>query len=79
MTAPRSGAGSDRLRFHRRNLDRRASLTGVLLTLPALAALVATMLYPILWTLWISLNGKDFALTGKPAFCVPVVRSTASR
>lgn len=26
------------------------------------------MLYPIAWTLWISLNGKNFALTGVPAF-----------
>ena len=43
----------------------------MLLTFPALAALAATMLYPIAWTLWISLNGKDFALTGEPAIRRP--------
>ncbi len=45
-----------------------AALTGVLLTLPALAALAATMLYPIAWTVWLSLNGKNYALTGTPDF-----------
>src|SRR5262245_44867887 len=49
-------------------LDRRHALTGIVLTAPALAALVATMLYPIAWTLWISVNGKNYALTGKTAF-----------
>jgi multiple sugar transport system permease protein len=52
----------------RSGLDRRHALTGVILTFPALVALAATMLYPIAWTLWISLNGKNYALTGKPAF-----------
>ena len=68
MTASRGGAGPDRPPFPARSLDRRAALTGMLLTFPALAALAATMLYPIAWTLWISLNGKNFALTGVPAF-----------
>jgi multiple sugar transport system permease protein len=49
-------------------LDRRRAFTGVILTFPALAALAATMLYPIAWTFWISLNGKSYALSGKPAF-----------
>ena len=51
-----------------RRLDRRHALTGVMLTLPALAALAATMIYPIAWTIWISLNGKNYVLNGKPAF-----------
>jgi ABC-type sugar transport system permease subunit len=68
MTAPRGGAGFDRPPFLARSLDRRAALSGALLTFPALAALAATILYPIAWTLWISLNGKNFALTGVPAF-----------
>src|SRR5712664_4112229 len=55
-------------RTARRGLDRRQALTGVILTFPALAALAATMLYPIAWTLWISLNGKNYVLNGKPAF-----------
>src|SRR5215470_4849992 len=71
MAATSNGAGPDRPPFHARSLDRRTALTGVLLTLPALAALAATMLYPIAWTLWISLNGKNFALTGVPAFVGP--------
>jgi multiple sugar transport system permease protein len=44
---------------------RRRARTGVLLTLPALAALGATMLYPIGWTVWLSLNAKDSAISGK--------------
>src|SRR6266545_3651656 len=68
MTTTSSGAGPNRPPFHTPSHDRRAALTGMLLTFPALAALAATMLYPIAWTLWISLNGKNFALTGVPAF-----------
>lgn len=68
MTASLAGAGSDRPPSRARRLDRRHALTGVILTVPALAALAATMIYPIVWTLWISLNGKNYALTGKPAF-----------
>ena len=41
---------------------------GVLLTLPTLAALCVTMLYPIGWTLWLSLNGSNTALRGTPDF-----------
>ena len=40
----------------------------MLLTFPALAALAATMLYPIAWTIWLSLNGKNFALTRQARF-----------
>lgn len=68
MAAARIGAGSRRPPSHARSLDWRGALTGIALTAPALAALAATTLYPIGWTLWISLNGKNFALTGKPAF-----------
>ena len=48
--------------------DRRRSLTGLLLTLPALAVLAATMVYPIAWTVWLSLNGPSTALSGVPDF-----------
>jgi multiple sugar transport system permease protein len=48
--------------------DRRRSLTGILLTLPALAALALTMLYPVAWTVWLSLNGPNTALRGTPDF-----------
>jgi multiple sugar transport system permease protein len=32
-----------------------------LLTLPALAVLAVTMLYPVAWTVWLSLNGPATA------------------
>jgi multiple sugar transport system permease protein len=41
---------------------------GLWLTLPALAALGLTVLYPVGWTLWLSLNGPDTALTGVADF-----------
>jgi multiple sugar transport system permease protein len=46
-------------------LQRRSARTGVLLTFPALAALTATILYPIAQTIWLSLHSKDYAMTGK--------------
>jgi multiple sugar transport system permease protein len=48
--------------------DRRRPITGILLTAPALGALGATMLYPVLWTLWLSLNGPNTAMRGAPDF-----------
>ena len=36
------------------------------LTAPALIALAATMLYPIGWTVWLSINSSDTALRGTP-------------
>ena len=49
-------------------VDRRRSLTGVALTLPALIALALTVLYPVAWTVWLSLNGPSTALTGAGDF-----------
>jgi multiple sugar transport system permease protein len=40
----------------------------VALTLPALAVLALTMVYPIGWTVWLSLNASETALTGTPDF-----------
>jgi multiple sugar transport system permease protein len=48
--------------------ERSRYLAGVLLTVPALLALSATVLYPVLWTLWLSLNGPQTALRGAPDF-----------
>jgi multiple sugar transport system permease protein len=48
--------------------DRRRVLTGIALTVPALLALVATMLYPVAWTFWLSLNGPNTAMRGTPDF-----------
>ena len=39
-----------------------------MLTLPALVALAATMVYPVAWTIWLSLNGPGTALSGAPDF-----------
>ena len=39
------------------------SATGILLTAPALVLLSATVLYPIAVTFWLSIHGKDFAVT----------------
>jgi multiple sugar transport system permease protein len=47
---------------------RRAALTGILLTAPALLAVAATILYPIALTVWLSLYPKDYALTGAGEF-----------
>ena len=41
---------------------------GLWLTMPALVALGVTVLYPVGWTLWLSLNGPDTALRGVPDF-----------
>jgi multiple sugar transport system permease protein len=46
---------------------RRPSI-GLALTLPALVTLAVTMLYPMGWTLWLSLNGRITALRGVPDF-----------
>lgn len=43
---------------------RRNVIVGLALTLPALAALTLTLLYPIGWTVWLSLNGNKTALRG---------------
>ena len=48
--------------------DRRRSLAGILLTLPALITLAITMVYPVGWTVWLSLNGPSTALSGTPDF-----------
>lgn len=51
-----------------RRAGTRRAATGVLLTLPALLALGLTILYPIGWTVWLSLNAKDTAITGVADF-----------
>jgi multiple sugar transport system permease protein len=43
-------------------------ISGVGLTAPALAAVFVTMVYPIGWTIWLSLNGNVTALQGRPDF-----------
>ncbi len=48
--------------------DRRRFLAGLALTAPALIALAATMVYPVAWTIWLSFNGPNTALTGAPDF-----------
>lgn len=55
-TAPRSPIG------------RLRRLAGVGLTLPALVAVALTTLFPILHTVWLSLNGPNTALRGVPDF-----------
>ena len=40
----------------------------MLLTFPALAALTATIIYPIAHTIWLSVHSKDYAMTGKGDF-----------
>ncbi len=60
-----SGASAAR---HARLAGRRRVAAGVGLTLPALAALGLTMVYPVLWTLWLSLNGPGTAMRGAPDF-----------
>jgi multiple sugar transport system permease protein len=47
---------------------RRRSVTGLALTLPALFVIAVTMLYPIAWTVWLSVNGPNTALRGIPDF-----------
>ena len=48
--------------------DRRRVLAGLGLTVPALIALGLTMVYPVLWTIWLSLNGPNTAMRGTPDF-----------
>ncbi|MEO6015440.1 MAG: sugar ABC transporter permease [Devosia sp.] len=43
-------------------------LAGIGLTLPALVAVTLTTLFPILHTVWLSLNGPNTALKGTPDF-----------
>lgn len=51
-----------------RPYDGRRSLTGILLTLPALIVLCVTMVYPVAFTVWLSLNGPSTAFSGTPDF-----------
>ena len=60
--------GRSQLPRDRTATDRRRTLAGVALTLPALAALGVTMLYPVGWTIWLSLNGPNTAMRGTPDF-----------
>jgi multiple sugar transport system permease protein len=46
----------------------RRTVTGLALTLPALAVILATMVYPIAWTVWLSVNGPNTALRGTADF-----------
>jgi multiple sugar transport system permease protein len=48
--------------------DRSKRIAGILLTAPALLALGATMLYPVAWTFWLSLNGPNTAMRGVTDF-----------
>lgn len=63
-TAPASSAGA----APSRPLDRLRKLAGVGLTLPALIAISLTTLFPILHTVWLSLNGPNTALRGEVDF-----------
>jgi multiple sugar transport system permease protein len=73
-TAPASpypgGAGTltDSLRQSAGGFRSRRSLIGFALTAPALIAIAATMLYPIAWTVWLSVNSSKTALRGEPDF-----------
>jgi multiple sugar transport system permease protein len=51
-----------------RPIDRLRKLAGVALTLPALIAVGLTTLFPILHTVWLSLNGPNTALRGDVDF-----------
>ncbi|OZM75777.1 carbohydrate ABC transporter permease [Pseudonocardia sp. MH-G8] len=53
-------------RGHRTSGDRRRARTGVLLTLPALLVLAVTVLYPILWTVSLSLQSFSLAVGAEP-------------
>ena len=62
-------AGGDVVRPpHYRDHNSRNSAIGMLLTFPALAALAATVVYPIALTIWLSVHGKDYAMTGAGGF-----------
>lgn len=60
-SAPPAARGTDAL-------SRRSARTGMLLTFPAIAALIATIVYPIGLTLWLSVHAKDYAMTGRGGF-----------
>jgi multiple sugar transport system permease protein len=64
------GAREDRFPSQRERprFAHRRTWIGLLLTAPALAALAATMLYPIGWTAWLSVNSSTTALRGAPDF-----------
>jgi multiple sugar transport system permease protein len=47
---------------------RRRAVTGLALTVPALVVILVTMVYPIAWTVWLSINGANTALRGVPDF-----------
>ena len=64
-TAPATSAGATTASHPPGRLRK---LAGVGLTLPALAAIALTTLFPILHTIWLSLNGPDTALRGTPDF-----------
>jgi multiple sugar transport system permease protein len=66
-TAPALAAGAPRPKADR-STGRRRKLTGLALTLPALVAIGLTTLFPILHTVWLSLNGPNTALRGTPDF-----------
>jgi len=63
--APARAAGAG---LSRGSIGRLRKLAGVGLTLPALIAIGLTTLFPILHTLWLSLNGPNTALRGTPDF-----------
>ena len=63
--APARAAGAS---LSRGSIGRLRKLAGVGLTLPALIAIGLTTLFPILHTLWLSLNGPNTALRGTPDF-----------
>ena len=63
--APARAAGAS---LPRGSIGRLRKLAGVVLTLPALIAIGLTTLFPILHTLWLSLNGPNTALRGTPDF-----------
>jgi len=65
LAAVAGGGAVARPAPHFRN---RRTLVGLALTVPALLAVTATMLYPIGWTIWLSLNSSKTALRGAPDF-----------
>ena len=67
--AVRSTAGQQRLARRRpgTTLARRRVRTGILLTLPALLALAVTVVYPILWTVSLSVQSFSISANAEPA------------
>lgn len=51
-----------------RALARQRQFVGLSLTLPALVVIAATIVYPVAWTVWLSLNGPNTAMRGTPDF-----------